>query len=132
MQPNRHIRTVAEDVVLLNDHIAEVDPDAEVDPLIGRQRRISLNHSPLDLRRASHGVHNARIFRQQAVARVLYDPAPVLLDLRIDQLLEVRLEPFVGLFLGRPHQARIAGHVGGEDRGEAANGSHLSVASLLA
>jgi hypothetical protein len=32
----------------------------------------------------------------------------------------------------RPHQARVPGHIGGEDRGEAADGSHRSVGGLLA
>ena len=64
-------------------------------------------------------------FRQQAVAGVLDDPAPVLLDLRIDQLPEMRLEPFVRPLLIRAHQARVPRHVGGEDRGEAADRRHL-------
>ena len=67
--------------------------------------------------RAAQRVYHARKFRQQAVAGVLYDAAPVLLDLRIDQLPEMRLEAFVRAFLIRTHQARIARHIGGEDRG---------------
>ena len=53
-----------------------------------------------------------------------HHPAPVLVDLRIDQLLEVRLEPFVRPLLIHPHQARIPRYVGGEDRGEAADRGH--------
>jgi hypothetical protein len=45
----------------------------------------------------------------------------VLGDLRLDQLPEVRLEPFVRAFLIRPHHARITGHVGGENSGKAAD-----------
>ena len=41
--------------------------------------------------RAAHGVHNTRKFRQHTVASVLYGPAPMLLDLRINQLPEMRL-----------------------------------------
>ena len=52
--------------------------------------------------------------------------APVLRDLRIDQLPEVRLEPLVRPLLIRTHQARVPGHVGGEDRGEAADRGHCS------
>jgi len=43
----------------------------------------------------------------------------VLGDLRIDELTTQRLEAFERAFLVRPHQPRIARHIGGEDRGEA-------------
>jgi hypothetical protein len=46
----------------------------------------------------------------------------VLGDLRIDQLPAMRLQAFVRAFLIHPHQARIARHIGGEDRGETAGG----------
>jgi hypothetical protein len=45
-------------------------------------------------------------------------------DLRVDQLPPMHLEPFErALFVG-PHQARIAGHIGGEDRGKTAGRGH--------
>jgi hypothetical protein len=46
----------------------------------------------------------------------------MLADLRIIEFEEMRFDPFVRAFLVRPHQARIAHHIGGEDRGEAAGG----------
>jgi hypothetical protein len=48
----------------------------------------------------------------------------VLADLRLNQLAKMRFEPLVRPLLIRPHQARITGHVGGEDRGEAADRGH--------
>ena len=64
-----------------------------------RQRRgwlwLAVGHRALDLYGAAHRVHHTGKFRQEAVAGVLYDPAPVLSDLRIDQFPEVGLEPFV-------------------------------------
>jgi len=36
----------------------------------------------------------------------------------------MRLEPFVRALLVRTHQARIAWHIGGEDRGETAGRGH--------
>jgi hypothetical protein len=56
----------------------------------------------------------------------------VLGDFRLDQLPEMRSEPRVRPFLIRSHQARVSRHVGGEDRGEAADGGHLSVGGQLA
>ena len=37
---------------------------------------------------------------------------------------QMRLQPLERALLVRSHQARIAGHIGGEDRGEAAGGGH--------
>ena len=71
----------------------------------------------------AHRVDDAREFRQQAVAGVLYDAATVLRDLRIDQFAQMRPQAFVGAFLIGAHQARIACHIGGEDRGETPRGA---------
>jgi len=70
-------------------------------------------------------------YRVKAVASILYDPAPVLADLRIDQFSKMRLEALVRAFLIHPHQARITRHIGGEDRGETADGSHQPVQPAL-
>jgi hypothetical protein len=62
--------------------------------------------------------------------RVLYGAAPVLFDLGLNQLAEMRLEPVMcALFVGA-HEARIAGHIGGEDRGEAADREHCFVRAV--
>ena len=44
----------------------------------------------------------------------------MLLDLRIDQLAQKCLKPLVRPFLVRAHQARVAGHIGGENGGQLA------------
>jgi adenylate cyclase len=69
-------------------------------------------------------VRKAGKFGQQPVAGVLYGTAPVFPDLRLDQLPEMRFQAFVRPLLVRPHQTRVSRHVGGEDRGEAADRSH--------
>jgi hypothetical protein len=81
-------------------------------------------HSPLHLDRTTHRIDHALELRQEAVAGVLDDPAPVLRDLRIDQLAEVALEPLVCPFFIHSHQARVARHISGEDSGEAADRGH--------
>ena len=78
----------------------------------------------------AHRVDGAGKFRWHAVAGGLVpgskpgDPPVMLADLRIDQIDEMRLEAFVGAFLIGAHQARIARHIGGEDRSETAGRSH--------
>jgi hypothetical protein len=112
--------------VLLYDHVAEVDPDAKPDPSLLRHLRLTVNHSALDLRSAADSIDHARKLCQEAVASVLYDPAPVLADLWIDQFPEVGLEPFVRAFLVGAHQPRVAGYISGKDCGEATGGDHSS------
>ena len=88
-------------------------------PLVG-QLGLAVAHPPLDLGSTADRIDYARELHQQAVARVLYDPAPMLFDLRIDQFAQMRLEAFVRSFLVRSHQARIARHIGGENGGQPA------------
>jgi hypothetical protein len=104
-------------------------------PMRKRRRRssarskIAFGHDALDFGRTAHRVDHAGEFRQHAVAGGLVpgssqvkpgDAAVMLADRRIDQFDEMRLDAFVGAFLIGTHQARVAHHIGGEDRGETA------------
>ena len=56
----------------------------------------------------------------------------MLANLRLKQLAQMRLHALVRALLVRAHQARISGHIGGEDRGETAadyRGGHGSGAA---
>ena len=86
LQPCRDIHTVAEDVMFLDDHVAQVDPDAEPNASLLAHLGFAVDHPALDLHSAAHSGYNTGKFRQQAVAGVLYGTAAVLPDLRIDQL----------------------------------------------
>src|SRR5262249_28296492 len=86
LQTCRDIHPVAEDVVFLDDHVTEIDPDAEPDAPLLAHLRLAVDHPALDLHSAAHRIHDTRKFREQAVAGVLDDPAVMLADLRIDQL----------------------------------------------
>src|SRR5271157_4021495 len=76
--------------------------------------------------RAAHRIDDAREFHQETVAGSLDDAALVLGDLRIEELVAQRFEAFEGAFLVRPHQPRMAGDIGGQDRGEAAGLAHVA------
>ena len=75
---------------------------------------------------AAHRVDDVGEFHQHSVVSGLDDAAVMLGDLRVNQLPAVRLEAFEHALLIRPHHARIARHVGGEDRGETAGRGHYS------
>ena len=120
------IDAVAENVVAFDDHVAKVDADAKLDASIVWLVGIAANHSALDFGGATHRVHDTPEFREKTVAGVFDHTAPLLGDLRIDQLGEMRPHALVrALFVGA-HQARVAGHIGGEDRGETADSGHCS------
>jgi len=103
-QARCHVHAVAKDVAFLDNDIAEVDPDTKLDPPFRRDIGNVPCHLPLHLDRAAHRIDNTRKLRQQAVARILYGAAPVLFDLRLNQLPEMRPEAFVRPLLVRPHQ----------------------------
>ena len=131
LQPRGYVDAIPEDVVLFGDHVAEVDPDAKLDPLIDRGSRIALDHAPLHVDCAPHGIDHARKLDEHSVAGVLDDPAMVFGYLGIDKRAAMRFEAFVRAFFVRPHQTRIARHIGGEDRGEAADRGHFSPGGRL-
>src|SRR5919199_1830817 len=81
-QARRNIDAVAEDVVLLGDHITEIDADPKRNAPLVWDISLALRHPALDLYSAAYGIHNAREFHEHAVARILDNAAPVLPDLR--------------------------------------------------
>jgi hypothetical protein len=122
----RDIDAVAVDVAPVPDDVAEIDAHAEPDAALFGHLGLAVGHAALDFHSAPDGIHHALEVRQEAVAGVLDHAATMLGDLRFDQLLKVRFQPLVRPLLVRPHEARIARHVGGEDRGETADRGHGS------
>jgi len=122
LQPCGDVDAVAINVVAIGDHVAEIDPDAKTQAALLGEVQIAVGHRALNFTRTAHRVDDAGEFRQHAVAGGLDDPAMMLADLRIEQLDKMRLEPLVRAFLIGTHQARIARHIGRENRGETAGG----------
>jgi hypothetical protein len=118
--PGVDVHAVAVEVALVVDHVAQVDPDAEADAAFLADRLLTLLDAALNPDGALDGVDGAGELAEGTIARELDETAAVLGQERLDELLAVRLEPperagFVPL-----HQARVADHVRGEDRGEPA------------
>ena len=116
LQPCRDIDAVAIDVVAVDDHVAEIDTDAENDALVLGDTGIAVDHRPLDLARAPDCIDDARKFHQHAVACGLDDAAVMLADLRIAKLAAMRPQASECPRLIRSHQPRIACDIGSEDR----------------
>ena len=118
LQARREVDAVAEDVALLDDHVAEIDADAEADLPLAGDVGVAFGHAPLHLGRALDGVDDARELHQHAVAGGLDDPAFFLGDGRIDQLEPMRAQPGERARLVRLHEPAVAHHVGREHRRE--------------
>ena len=105
----------------------EMDPDAELDPPVGRQASVALAHAVLHLDRASRGVDNAAELGENAVARALDDPPVMGGDGGIDHVATHRPDPSKrALFLAAGEAAK-ADDVGGENRGELSRLGHEPV-----
>jgi hypothetical protein len=59
-------------VVAVNDDVADIDADPEVDAPIGRLGEVSLRHPLLHLDGTAHGIHDTRELNKHAVADSLH------------------------------------------------------------
>src|SRR6516164_10245562 len=98
---------VAEDVVVVDDDVAEIDADPEIDAPFGAHAGIACGHLALHLDRATNRIDHARKLAEQTVARRVDDAAAVLPDLRVDNLPPQRLQRSERTFLIRRHQAPL-------------------------
>ena len=112
------VDAVAVDVVALDDDVAEIDADAEIEPLLGRHGGVALRLLLLHLDGAAHGVDDAGELDQQAVAHGLDQPPVMGGDLRLEDLLQVGLEAGARALLVDLAQAAIADDIGDQDGGE--------------
>src|SRR5260370_40597248 len=107
--------------VLGVDHdVAEVNPDAKLDPSLICNIRVALGHAALHVHRAAHGVHYARKFDENAVSGGLDDAPTVLRNLRVHQFATAGLEACESAFLVSAHESAVASHIGGQDGGDLA------------
>jgi hypothetical protein len=115
LQTRGDVHTIAKDVIALDDHIALVNTEPELDALLRGHLGVPLNHPPLYLDSAAKRVHHAREIHEHAVPGGLDDPAPMLSDLGIYESLPVGLELGERAFFVSAHQAAVPGHVSGQD-----------------
>jgi hypothetical protein len=123
LKARRDVDAVAVDVVAFDDHVAEVDADAEFDAAVVHRRAVAVGHAGLDGDGAAHRLDGARKVDQQAVARTLDDAAAMRGDMGLDQLAQMRLEEAQRAFLVMAHQPAVAHHVGRQDGREFALGA---------
>src|SRR6266481_2547460 len=62
--PRRDVDAVAIEIVALDDHVTEIDADAQLDAVVRRDIRVPLGHRLLDLDRTAHRIDHAGKFHQ--------------------------------------------------------------------
>ena len=85
LEPRGDVDAVAEDIVVVDDDVADVDADAKFDPLVLRHVGVLLGHAALDFDRAADGIDGAGEFHQHAVAGGLDDAAAMRSDSGINK-----------------------------------------------
>ena len=121
-EARRDIDAVAEDVVLVDDDIAEVDADAIEQGARSRHVAIAPLHALLEIDGATQRLGDALEFDQQAVAGRLDDAPLAPRDRRIDEFEPYGLEPGKRPGFVRFHEAAETDHVGRDDRRKPAIG----------
>ena len=117
------IDAFAENVVALDQHVAEMDADAIDDTLAIRRLGVPLDHQLLDRDRAFNRVDHGRKLKQQPIAHRLDDaPASARNEWprRVAMLAHRTRRPRLIL----AHEARVADDVDRHDRGELAGFGH--------
>ena len=120
LEPRRQIDAVAIEIAALDDHIAEIDADAQEDVLIGGYACVLRLHRLLQVDGAFHGVDDAGELDKDAVAHDLEDAPALLRDQWHQDIVTARPQQRHRAGLILLHEPAVADHVGGKNRGEAA------------
>jgi len=115
LQAGRDIDGIAEQIVALNDNIADVDADPELHLITGRSISVFPSYGLLNFDGAFDGIHGAAEIGNNAVARGVEDPTAMRGDQAIDDD-PVGREGLKGADLISPHQAAVAFDIGCENR----------------
>ncbi len=117
LQAVSDVHAVAVDVVAFDDHVAEINGDAELQPLVGRGAGVQLGLRPLDVDCASQGVDDALELHQDAVAHRLDEATVMRSDPGFKNILEICLEAGACTLLVCLAQAAIADDIGNHHGG---------------
>ncbi len=118
LEPCCDIDPIAENVAILDDDVALMDADTQLDAMVCRTVITTIGGLTLDLDCAAERIDDAGELDEQPVAGRLDQPPAMRSDCRVDHLCPDGPQPVEGSFLVNPDQARIAGDIGCQDRGE--------------
>ena len=119
-QSRRNVDTVARDIVAVDNDVAQVDADAELDPLVRRLRLIVRLHRPLHINRAAERRIRAAEFKQHPIAGSFDHPTALFGNLRIHDAFADFAQPRKRSTIIAFHVSTEADDIGDQDRGELA------------
>ena len=112
LQPRGDVDAVAHEIaVALLDDVAQMNADAKLDTLFGRDARVALDHGVLHFERAAHRVDDAAELDDAAVAGALDDAAMMHGDRRINQIAAQRAQSRQSSVFVRARESAIADHI---------------------
>src|SRR5581483_3396068 len=106
-----NVDTVAEDVVVIDDDVADMDTNAKFDALILRHGDILIDHAALDFKGTTYRVYGAGKLDQHSVTGCLDDAPAMRGDNGIDEGLSDSLKPSQRAFLVGTHKAAVPGDI---------------------
>ncbi|HEX4193877.1 MAG TPA: hypothetical protein VHY80_12295 [Stellaceae bacterium] len=122
------IDAIAKDVVVVDNDVADIDADAELDAALGRHSDITLGHLALHLYCAAHRIHDAGKLDEQPIAHSLDEAPMMFLDFGISELAAQLFQRGERPLLIGAHQARVADYIGSQYCGKTAGLPHNSPA----
>jgi hypothetical protein len=120
LQPRCDVHPVAEHIAAIRDYLVEIDADAKLNAPVRRYIAIAVRDAGLHRCGAFDRCHDPRELHQHAIAGQVDDAPAAAGDLGLDQLPAMAFERRQGRGFAPPHEAAIADHVGGKNRGEPA------------
>ena len=114
LQPCGDVDAIAEDLIIIVDHVTEVDADTKLHTPLGLDRGIAFDHLPLNGHRALDRVQHAGELGQDAVAGGIDDTSAEVANHRQDHRL-MALEVAHRARFVRTHQRAIAGNICRQD-----------------
>src|SRR6202165_1718347 len=114
-EPRCNIDAIAEDIVVVDDDVSQMDADAELDPLGLGYLRVLVSHAALNFGGASRCIDGTGKFDQNTVASGLDDAAAMFGDCGVDKRFSESLQLRQRAFLVGTHQAAITGDISRQD-----------------
>src|SRR6266446_4382064 len=114
-EPRCNIDAIAEDIVVVEDDVSQMDADAELDPLGLGYLRVLVSHAALNFDGASRCIDGTGKFDQHTVASGLDDAAAMFGDCGVDKRFSESLQLRQRAFLVGTNQAAITGDIRRQD-----------------
>src|ERR1700730_2745178 len=76
-KPRRDVHTITENIVSIDNDIADIDSNAEFDSFVSGHVSVALDHAALHFDGAAHRVNNGREFNKHSVAGCFHNATTV-------------------------------------------------------